>query len=192
MTAYVRVVALDTVDSSPSIAIVTENKRFLIDCGEGIQRLCVEHRIRTAKIDAILLTRLRPETVCGLPGLCLTAADAGKTKLDLIGPSHTDAFWTATKYFMRRDAFEIRISECRPGSSIPLKNFGELSIQCIPMGMCHMCYVIETPVVAGKFDLEKAIELKGLSRKPTTTDLKTKLTYVYPILQFQKAHCILS
>lgn len=63
MTTYLQILSLDTVDSSPSIVIATETGRLLFDSGEGIQRLCVEHKTRISKLDGIFLTRLCPETI---------------------------------------------------------------------------------------------------------------------------------
>ena len=124
MTTYLQLLSLDTVSSSPSVIVATENSRFLFDSGEGIQRLCVEHRARIAKLEGVFLTALCPETIAGLPGLCLTAADSGKSKLTIVGPVGTSLFWNSTGHFMRRSSFNVTILE-------PVETVKECSIRTI-------------------------------------------------------------
>ena len=164
MTTYLQLLSLDTVGSSPSVVVATENSRFLFDSGEGIQRLCVEHRARIAKLQGIYLTRLCPETIGGLPGLCLTAADAGKSQLSIVGPERTALFWNSTGHFMRRSSFNVSILEPKEdGSSnrtIDVQKYVDMTIHSIPIGDNHVSYICETPQLAGKFDIKKAMALK--------------------------------
>lgn len=165
MTTYLQVLSLDTVSCSPSVIVATESSRFLFDSGEGIQRLCVEHRARIAKLDAVHLTRLCPDTIGGLPGLCLTAADAGKSHISIVGPSGISSFWKATGHFMRRSTFDVSILE--PSSRTPssaliisTQKYADMMIHNLVLGRSHICYVCETPQLAGKFDVSKALTLK--------------------------------
>ena len=165
MTTFLQLLSLDTVSCSPSVIVVTESSRFLFDSGEGIQRLCVEHRARIAKLEGVYLTRLSPETVSGLPGLCLTAADAGRTHLAVVGPKDTTLFWDSTSHFMRRNSFEVSISEPVVNESsstmfVAAQKYSEMTIHSIPLGQTHLCYICQTPQLAGKFDVSKAIALK--------------------------------
>jgi ribonuclease BN (tRNA processing enzyme) len=164
MTTYLQLLSLDTVDSSPSVVVGTETARFLFDSGEGIQRLCVEHRTRIAKLECVYLTRLCPETVGGLPGLSLTSADAGRTQLSITGPVGSSIFWNSTNHFMKRSCFNVSISE--PNSSlttaptIPSQKFSDMIVHCLCLGQTHLSYICETPKLAGKFDIVKALALK--------------------------------
>ena len=164
MTTYLQLLSLDTVGSSPSIVVATENSRFLFDSGEGIQRLCVEHRARIAKLEGIYLTRLCPETIGGLPGLCLTAADAGKSQLSIVGPKRTALFWNSTGHFMRRSSFNVSISEPKDeglsNRTVAVQKYVDMTIHSIPIGDNHLSYICETPQLAGKFDIKKATALK--------------------------------
>ena len=38
-------------DSTPMIWFFFDNKRYLVNCGEGFQRLCTEHTIRLSKLN---------------------------------------------------------------------------------------------------------------------------------------------
>ena len=192
MTTYLQLLSLDTVDSSPCVVVATEHCRFLFDSGEGIQRLCVEHRARISKLEGVCLTRLCPETIAGLPGLCLTAADAGKSQLLIVGPAGTSLFWDSTTHFMRRSNFNVNIIEpkqkesssetesytkLQAESSSRVKNDAsyerliaplviaplvhtDMTVHCLPVGPKHLSYICETPQLAGKFDVVKALALK--------------------------------
>ena len=160
MTTYLQLLSLDTVSCSPSIVVATESSRFLFDSGEGIQRLCVEHRARIAKLEGVYLTRLCPETVAGLPGLCLTAADAGKSQFSFVGPKGTGSFWSSTGHFMRRSTFNVSISEPDPVNPILSQKYIDMTIHSLPIGLTHLSFVCETPQLAGKFDVAKAMSLK--------------------------------
>jgi len=68
MSFYLQILATDSIDSSACIALFTDSHRFLFNCGEGIQRLCVEHKVRLSKIRALLFTDFSPQNCFGLPG----------------------------------------------------------------------------------------------------------------------------
>jgi ribonuclease BN (tRNA processing enzyme) len=42
--------------------------RILFDAGEGVQRMCVEHKVRLSKTDKICFTQISAHTVAGAPG----------------------------------------------------------------------------------------------------------------------------
>ena len=76
MTASVRILTTSSVDSSPTILLVSPNgSKILVNCGEGCQRSFLEHSQRLNTVQAICLTHLGPEAVGGLPGAILTTAD---------------------------------------------------------------------------------------------------------------------
>jgi hypothetical protein len=122
------------------------------------------------------LTRLCPETVGGLPGLSLTSADAGRTQLSITGPVGSSIFWNSTNHFMKRSSFNVSISE--PTSSltsaptIPLQKYSDMTVHCLCIGQTHLSYVCETPKLAGKFDIVKALALK-IPKGPLFAKLKS-------------------
>jgi ribonuclease BN (tRNA processing enzyme) len=81
MTTFsVRFLSTASVDSSPMVLLVNgDATTYLVNCGEGCQRQVLEHRQRLAGIKAVCCTRLLDGagTIGGLPGLLLTASDAG-------------------------------------------------------------------------------------------------------------------
>lgn len=68
MRIAVQVVAVAGGDSSPALLVATESHRYLFNAGEGLQRFCMEHRVRLSRVDGIFVTRVCNETMGGLPG----------------------------------------------------------------------------------------------------------------------------
>ena len=172
-----------SVDSYPCIAIISENSRILIDCGEGTQRLCIEHRIRLSKLECICLTRLNPQTMGGLPGLCLTAEGAGLKKLKMFGPNNLNIFWNSLINFMRPNLFEQLSINTASKEHITIDNEDEdkngLKIQLmdgltlIPVVIdpTRVCYLVKTNEIPGVFDVSSAIAL-GVPKGPLYGQLK--------------------
>ena len=79
MTSCVRVLSTQELDSFPSILLVSPNgKKILVNCGEGCQRIFLEHGQKVSSIDTVCLTHLGHESLGGLPGMILTASDVLK------------------------------------------------------------------------------------------------------------------
>ena len=168
-----------SVDSYPCIAIISENGRILIDCGEGTQRLCIEHRIRLSKLECICLTRLNPQTMGGLPGLCLTAEGAGLKELKMFGPNNLNIFWDSLTNFMRPNLFEQLLINTASDEDIIIDNEGALQMHMIDditlipvvIDASRVCYLIKTCEIPGAFDVTAALAL-GVPKGPLFGQLK--------------------
>ena len=66
----------DTGDTVPGALLFFDRRRLLFNSGEGLQRYAIEHSVKLAKLSDVLLTRLTPDASGGLPGLCLSTAEA--------------------------------------------------------------------------------------------------------------------
>lgn len=77
MKVFVQVLGADTGDSTPTLLVFFDSKRYLFNCGEGTQRFCTEHRVRLARVDNIFLTRLSWENTGGLPGASNSLVQCG-------------------------------------------------------------------------------------------------------------------
>ena len=64
----IQVLCVESIDSITSLIITTTNHRIIVNCGESIQRLCIEHKIKLSKVSAILITNFTPQSFLGLPG----------------------------------------------------------------------------------------------------------------------------
>lgn len=79
MTSCVRVLSTQTLDSFPSILLVSRNgKKIIVNCGEGCQRVFLEFGQKISTVDRVCLTHLGHETIGGLPGMILTTSDVVK------------------------------------------------------------------------------------------------------------------
>jgi ribonuclease Z len=136
MTASVKILTTSTIDSSPSIIIVSPNgHKTLINCGEGCQRSFLESTDRVRSVNQVCITHIGYTATGGLPGMILTSADAAQASatalrvgqkgasdngrgdkeivgtLKLIGPVGLKGFVHSLRFFMRRDRFPLTIHE---------------------------------------------------------------------------------
>lgn len=91
----------------------TDTVGYLINAGEGLQRFCVEHKMRLAgKLQRVLLTRTTWDTAGGLPGLMLTMLDGGhEDTLRLHGPERLTQLVSSFSSFVTRRALPKQVSE---------------------------------------------------------------------------------
>ncbi|ELW52432.1 Zinc phosphodiesterase ELAC protein 2 [Tupaia chinensis] len=73
--------------------------RYLFNCGEGVQRLMQEHKLKVARLDNIFLTRMHWCNVGGLCGMILTLKETGLPKCVLSGPPQLEKYLEAIKIF---------------------------------------------------------------------------------------------
>lgn len=133
MTASVKILTTSTIDSAPSIILISPNgHRTLVNCGEGCQRSFLESASdRVRSVNQICLTHIHHTSVGGLPGLILTSADAAQASHDassgtgdgveksdtatgtlkIIGPIGTKDYIHSLRHFVKRDRFPLTIHE---------------------------------------------------------------------------------
>lgn len=51
MTSFLQVISCRSVDTNASFLIFTDNDRYLINCGEGTQRVCGKKKKESEKVD---------------------------------------------------------------------------------------------------------------------------------------------
>lgn len=44
--------------------------RYLFNCGDGTQRLCMENKVKLSKLSGIFFSSLSPKKIGGFPGIC--------------------------------------------------------------------------------------------------------------------------
>ncbi|KAG3025723.1 hypothetical protein PC121_g7047 [Phytophthora cactorum] len=187
MVVQVQVLSVQSVETTPSLLLSTETRRFLFNVGDGTQRLCMEHHVRLAKLQRVFLTELRSHTVGGLPGMVLTVSDTGKPGLHVHGPPNTKQYLKATRHFLHRPEFKLEASEVLPiGTEEKKKEIkscyqdDEVLVHAVaivkpragakrklngsPMSEgeenhVSVSYVVETRPQRGKFLVEKALAL---------------------------------
>ncbi|XP_021561714.1 zinc phosphodiesterase ELAC protein 2 isoform X2 [Carlito syrichta] len=98
-TVYLQVVASGGRDAGAALYVFSEYNRYLFNCGEGIQRLMQEHKLKVARLDNIFLTRMHWCNVGGLCGMILTLKETGLPKCVLSGPPQLEKYLEAIKIF---------------------------------------------------------------------------------------------
>ncbi|NP_001349911.1 zinc phosphodiesterase ELAC protein 2 isoform 2 [Mus musculus] len=98
-TVYLQVVAAGGRDAGAALYVFSEYNRYLFNCGEGVQRLMQEHKLKVARLDNIFLTRMHWSNVGGLCGMILTLKETGLPKCVLSGPPQLEKYLEAIKIF---------------------------------------------------------------------------------------------
>lgn len=98
-TVHLQVVAAGGRDSGAAVYVFSEYNRYLFNCGEGVQRLMQEHKLKVARLDNIFLTRMHWYNVGGLCGMILTLKETGLPKCVLSGPPQLEKYLEAIKIF---------------------------------------------------------------------------------------------
>ncbi|XP_039083234.1 zinc phosphodiesterase ELAC protein 2 [Hyaena hyaena] len=98
-TVYLQVVAAGGRDVGAALYVFSEYNRYLFNCGEGVQRLMQEHKLKVARLDNIFLTRMHWSNVGGLCGMVLTLKETGLPKCVLSGPPQLEKYLEAIKVF---------------------------------------------------------------------------------------------
>ncbi|XP_054834443.1 zinc phosphodiesterase ELAC protein 2-like [Eublepharis macularius] len=98
-TVFVQVAAAGTRDAGAALYVFSEFNRYLFNCGEGVQRLMQEHKLKVARLDNIFLTRMNWANVGGLSGMILTLKETGVPKCVLSGPPQLQKYLEAIKVF---------------------------------------------------------------------------------------------
>lgn len=108
---------------SPSLLLRTNQGHYLFNAGDGLQRFCVQHKLRMGRIQGMFLTSLRCENTGGVPGALLTMADIAnaaressegareKSCIDIHGPPGTGYFINSMFDFYARPSFGLEVTE---------------------------------------------------------------------------------
>ncbi|GJD08662.1 Zinc phosphodiesterase ELAC protein 2 [Galdieria sulphuraria] len=173
---HLQVVGSGKADTGLSIILFFDDHRYLFNCGEGTQRLCAEKGLNLFRVDTVFFTGLDARCAGGLFGTLLTLADAGKTHLELFGPTGLVRFFAASSCFYRRPSLELSLKEVGTGA-IDGKVYRDENIEvtavplvceCSPTNLeipsskqkkprttfqtSILCYVITMKDIPGKFD----------------------------------------
>jgi len=101
----------------------------MFNCGEGTQRLCVENKLKMAKMKNIFVSRVNWECVGGLPGMLLTLADGGIKNISLHGPKNLTHFMVSTRHFVYRTSMSVETHEFQNDTDL----FQDENLRVIPV-----------------------------------------------------------
>ena len=173
---YLKILGTETGDSTPSVIVSFGDRKYLFDCGEGLQRFCIEHKIKIKKIGKIFLTSNNIEAFGGLPGMFLTMGGVHSEKLssakeaaqlDICGPIGTERLVYASRKFchVNSQAVRIRVADVLPTScGLDICRDDYLSVcavRVLSLKSTKECisYICTTASSRGKFLPKRAIEM---------------------------------
>lgn len=90
-----------------ALYVITDQARYMFNCGEGTQRLAHEHKMKLSKLEHVFFTHNAWSNLGGLPGLALTVQDIGVPQMCLHGPADIEQLFDMTRGFMLTDRLII-------------------------------------------------------------------------------------
>ncbi|CAN7994546.1 unnamed protein product [Ixodes pacificus] len=168
-----------------SLYVITDQARYMFNCGEGTQRLAHEHKMKLSKLENIFFTHNAWGNLGGLPGLALTVQDIGVPELRLHGPTEVEQLFDMTRGFMVTDRLTIAkrspsdgpfSDHCMEVQYVPL--FPQVtSEKACKKGKCDVdcasvvAYICKPHSKPGQLNLGKCVDL-GVPPGPLLGELK--------------------
>ena len=115
----VEVLGVSPSETEPTVLLTVDGCRYVFNVSEGVQRFCMEHKVRLKKSRGIFLSSMSSAHTGGVPGMLMTLSDIGITELSLGGPPGTGALIDATRNFFRRSDLNLCVQEFCPSSQLP-------------------------------------------------------------------------
>ena len=113
----------------PCLFLFTDSRRYLFNCGESVQRLCHEHKVKVSKLQDVFVTQVTWDNLGGLPGLAMTLRDIGVTKLGIHGSSSLEGFVSAARLFLSKEKIKLQsLEECTSATSLPDATYSDENI----------------------------------------------------------------
>lgn len=111
----ISVLSTHSSDSSPSLLVTFDSRRYLFNTPEAISRIALQSKVGLRKVGNVFLSSLQDSA--GLPGFILSSVEAGNNKIQVVGPVGTDHYLASCRYFTRRCAspFDYIIFYSRSG-----------------------------------------------------------------------------
>jgi hypothetical protein len=112
MSSFVQILTCQTdLDCSASFLLFSDSARCLVQCGAGTQRFAAEHGVKLARLTHVLLASSHWSAMAGLPGLLLTVADSGMTRLHITAPRGAARTLVAARTFLHRPQCTLSLSQ---------------------------------------------------------------------------------
>ncbi|KAG8170832.1 hypothetical protein JTE90_008709, partial [Oedothorax gibbosus] len=148
------------------LALFTDFKAFIFNCGEGVGRLCREYEIPFNLLRHIFITQRKWENMSGLHDVYLTNEVFGCKSLSIYGPPGVEGF-TSLITSSRMDLVMVKrdgyVSETLEISHIPIKSRvtrknSKFNFKHREEGVVYS-YVCKIPKTLGDFNPEKCVDL---------------------------------
>ena len=143
-----------------------DNLHFLIDCGEGTQLQFIDHKIKTAKLEAIFISHLHGDHYLGLVGLLGTMSMGGRKKsLTIYSPiGLKEIIEVQFKHSGTILNYELIIIEHQADRPEVIAQFQYLKVSTLPLQHRVPCtgYLFEETIAKRKFRSDLNLEVVPL------------------------------
>ncbi|KAI7866708.1 beta-lactamase-like protein [Spinellus fusiger] len=129
MKSFIQVVGHSSSEGPPMLIINYDKERYMFNCSEGTQRLCVEQKVRLTKLKHIFLTRTQWQTMGGVPGMLLTLTDIGSRSIDIHGGRNTNHAIAAMRHFLYRTQAIVNVYDKETSADV----FDDGNLRVIPV-----------------------------------------------------------
>lgn len=131
MSVKLQIIGSGALGSGPSVYLTSDNFKCLFNCGEGTQRLALEHKFKLS-LENIFMTKKTWDRFGGVPGMCLTIQtnetpsesvknkktkdeqdeEKKKNKMFLHGPTGMKEMFAATDKFVYLNRMDVEFPTC--------------------------------------------------------------------------------
>lgn len=140
-----------------------DNLYFLIDCGEGTQLQFIDHKVKTAKLEAIFISHLHGDHYLGLVGLLGTMSMGGRKKpLTIYSPvGLKEIIEVQFKHSGTILNYELNILEHQADSPEIIAQFQYFKVSTLPLQHRVPCtgYLFEETIAKRKFRSDLNLEV---------------------------------
>ncbi|CAI5766249.1 phosphodiesterase ELAC 2 isoform X1 [Podarcis lilfordi] len=157
-TVFLQVAAAGTRDAGAALYVFSEYNRYLFNCGEGVQRLMQEHKLKVARLDNIFITRMNWANVGGLSGMILTLKETGVPKCVLSGPPQLVKRMCTNSIITLNSILSVLLLAVRPHSD-PEYQDETMTVYQVPLIGEYSAIILTLHPKKGNFLVMKAKEL---------------------------------
>lgn len=148
---------------APAVALCYDHGIILFDCGEGTQMRLAQAGLSPFKVHTIFISHLHGDHIFGLPGFVTSQHMMNRSRLlTIYGPPGLQQFMNGVRNVTRYALnFPMEMIELipRPVSEIKCDIFKVIVQPLVHNSPC-LGYRVEEPPKPGKFDAQKAKELR--------------------------------
>ena len=107
--AYFQVIGNGSPGGGKSLILYTDLSKYMFNCGEGTQRLCLEYcgHGTLSNMTDVFITNNSWENLGGLPGMLLSIRSSGAPDIKIHGPSGISELYETVKTFIVLHDFDV-------------------------------------------------------------------------------------
>ncbi|OWZ65943.1 hypothetical protein AYX14_06079 [Cryptococcus neoformans] len=133
----VRAVTTPTKDTDLCLYVSFDNVRFLFGCGEGTQRAFAQKKIGFSRLGGVFIGSGESKGRGGLPGVLMSASDAGLSKIDVVGPPDISQYLATLRSSVIRENLTVNVTpyprDVTPGTPVKLYESRNITVHGVAL-----------------------------------------------------------